>query len=58
MAKGKQSAKENWGVVVKENDEYTIFAPFNDFFHAKEYAENQNGDEVEVAQIIEPIYEE
>lgn len=50
-------AKEKWGVVVKENDDYTIFAPFNDFFHAKEYAENQNGDEVEVAQIIQPIYE-
>ena len=53
----KCSEKEQWCVVVKDNDEYVVFAPFNDMFHAKEYAENQNGDDVEIAQIIKPIYE-
>ena len=49
---------EKWAVVVKDSDDYIVFSPFNDFFHAKEYAENQIGDEVEIAQIIEPIYED
>jgi len=49
--------KENWCVVVKDDDDYVVFAPFNNMEHAKEYAENQNGDDVEIAQIIKPIYE-
>lgn len=53
-----KQSKEKWAVVVKDSDDYVVFSPFNDFFHAKEYAENQIGDEVEVAQIIEPIYED